>query len=338
MKWKTEAWALALVAVLAGQASAEPVEGMVTARTETAPIDGDADDPAIWAGPGKPRIIGTDKTAGLRVYDLSGALVQTLDDGELNNVDLRPFAQLGGVALVGATKREDDTLVFYTLGEDGLLSPADPFAFPAIFAGTGTPDDIYGFTMGADADGLFAVANYKTGEVFQWRIAVVGGRLTLRDGQQWRVPSQPEGMVFDDRSGLLYVGEEDAGIWRFDQAGEGAVVARVGDPCLPRDDVEGLAIHEGQGGARYLVASAQGIHRAAVFAIGVDGSLTCAGLAGIAAGVVDGVTETDGLAVTAAALPDYPEGLLVMMDDQNEGFSTNFKLISWADVRLALGL
>ena len=40
--------------------------------------------------------------------------------------------------------------------------------------------------------------------------------------------------------------------------------------------------------------------------------------------------------VTAAALPGYPQGLLVMMDDQNAGFSTNFKLIDWAAIAAGL--
>lgn len=48
------------------------------------------------------------------------------------------------------------------------------------------------------------------------------------------------------------------------------------------------------------------------------------------------MTETDGLDVTAAALPGYPQGLLVMMDDQNAGFSTNFKLIDWAAIAAGL--
>ena len=53
----------------------------------------------------------------------------------------------------------------------------------------------------------------------------------------------------------------------------------------------------------------------------------------IAAGEIDGVSETDGLDVTAQPLgAAYPEGLLVMMDDQNKGFTTNFKLISWQSI------
>jgi 3-phytase len=258
-----------------------------------------------------------------------------MDDGRLNNVDLRAFTGTGGVALVGATKREDDTLVFYTLGPDGRLVRAAPFAFPAGF-GDAVVDDVYGFAMGQDAEGPLAIANYKTGQVYVWRIAAADGRLALTPLRQFQVPSQPEGMVHDDVTGMLYVGEEDGGIWRFGADGSAVLVARVGDPCLPRDDVEGMAIHDA-GAARHLVVSAQGIDRAAIFEIGADG-LVCKGLAGVAAGAIDMVTETDGLDVTAVPLPGYPEGLLVMMDDQNEGFTSNFKLIDWAGIRRGLGL
>ncbi len=64
----------------------------------------------------------------------------------------------------------------------------------------------------------------------------------------------------------------------------------------------------------------------------------CIALVGVAAGPeVDGVSETDGLDVTALPLgPDYPAGLLVMMDDQNAGFTINFKLIDWAAIAAGL--
>ncbi len=335
-------WRLAcLMAVLHGlPAAAETVpETLVTALAETQGTEGDADDPAIWADPVRPLVIGTDKQAGLRVYDLSGSLLQEVQDGALNNVDLRAFDRLGGVALVGATKRENDSLVFYSLGADGRLVATSPALFPATFPGVvidGTlVDDVYGFAMGLDKDGPLAIANFKTGQVYVWRIAVTEGQLALQPLRVHQVPSQPEGMVFDDVTGLLYVGEEDGGIWRFAADGAAMQVARVGDPCLPRDDVEGMAIHNGT--PRHLVVSAQGIDRAAIFEITADG-LVCKGLVDVAAGKIDGVTETDGLDLTSVALPGYPAGLLVMMDDQNEGFTSNFKLMSWAEIAAGLGL
>ncbi len=333
------------VLLLAGPAMAGPVELSVTATSETEATAGDADDPAIWVNPAAPertRILGTDKQVGLRVYDLSGRLVQDFPDGHLNNVDLRPFT-LGGRAvwLVGASRRDDDTMAFYVMEGDGTLSRAEPFTLPAAPADmAGAVDDVYGFAMQRDpATGrVFALVNFKSGHVLQWQISDAAGRLGATLVRHWQVATQPEGMVADDSGGFIYVGEEDAGIWRVPADPAAAPVAeavdRIPSPCLPRDDVEGLAIHEG-GRDRYLVASAQGIHRAAIYRLEPAGA-HCVALVGVAAGAVDGVTETDGLDVTAAALPGYPQGLLVMMDDQNAGFSTNFKLIDWAAIAAGL--
>lgn len=339
------AFALGLM-LLPGLAGAQTTV-TVTAMAETQPTDGDADDPAIFVGPGDgaaSRIIGTDKTYGLRVHDLSGALLQEFPAGKLNNVDLRPFDGLGGVALVGATKREDDTLVFYSMSADGVMTPATPYAFPGIPQGQGDgADDIYGFAMQRDpATGrLFALANFKTGHVFQWEVTARNGQLALTFQRRLKVGSQPEGMVSDDAGGMIYVGEEDVGLWRFSGdpgAGVSAVaIDKVGSPCLPIDDVEGLAVHDA-GGKRHLVVSAQGIDKVAVYRLDGTDIPPCVGLVGIGAGAVDGVSETDGLDVVSATLPGYPEGLLVMMDDQNAGYTTNFKLISWADIRVALRL
>ncbi|WP_397422015.1 phytase, partial [Phenylobacterium sp.] len=51
-----------------------------------------ADDPAIWVDPAdraRGVIIGTDKKAGLYVYDLAGRQTQYVPGGLPNNVDIR---------------------------------------------------------------------------------------------------------------------------------------------------------------------------------------------------------------------------------------------------------
>ena len=57
-------------------------------------------------------------------------------------------------------------------------------------------------------------------------------------------------------------------------------------------------------------------------------------------GAVDAVTHTDGLDVSAAALPNYPRGVVVVQDDGNPKSeqNQNFKLVDWAEVEAALGL
>jgi 3-phytase len=342
MKRTSEATLVALI--LAGAAVAEPVEISVTATAETAPTRGDTDDPAIWVNPADPAaslILGTDKTQGLFVYGLDGAERQFFPDGALNNVDLRPITLEGRpVWLAGATKRDGEAIALYIV-EDGDVRRANPHLHaPVPDDLVETVDDIYGFAMGQSGDETFVLVNYKSGHVVQWRVVTEGETIGLEFMRVFAVGSQPEGMVVDDVAGHIYVGEEDVGIWRFPLAADAEPVAvaidAIPSACLPRDDVEGLAIWDG-GDERYLVASAQGIHRAAVYRLDGEAVPECVALVEIAPGVVDGVTETDGLDVTSRPVgPDYPSGLLVMMDAQNAGFTTNFKLIGWAGIAAQL--
>lgn len=336
--------ALASLWLLAAPVVAEPLAIAVEASAETEGLRGDADDPAIWvdrADPSRSLILGTDKTSGLYVYGLDGAVTQVLPDGELNNVDVRPFVVAGReVGLAGATRRDDETVVLYLI-EGGQVRPASPWQHAAIPPDAPEADDIYGFALGHWHGETYAFVNFKTGHVAQWRIDEAQGTVSLEHIRTLKVPAQPEGMVADDREGHLYVGEEDGGIWRFPIAPEsgtkGELVAAIPSDCLPRDDVEGLAIYDREG-SRWLVASAQGIHRAALFRLDGDAAPACEALVEVSPGTVDGVTETDGLDVTALPLgPDFPEGLLVMMDDQNAGFTTNFKIVPWGGIQSALG-
>jgi 3-phytase len=323
---------------------ADPLALTVTAVAETAGTSGDADDPAIWVNPADPAkslILGADKEAGLYAYDLAGAQVAFLPDGRLNNVDLRPFTLAGqAVTLVGSSRRDDGTMVFHLIGPDGTIRRAEPFAHPAADPQVPETTYIYGFAMAQDAGGTYALVNFKSGHVLQYRITEAEGQLALTLVRHWKVATQPEGMFADDKAGHIYVGEEDVGIWRYPLSPEAApepfVVDAIPSACLPRDDVEGLALHD-DGTTRWLVASAQGVDRAAIYRLRGEDKPDCVALAEVAAGTFDRVTETDGLDVTATPLGDaFPQGLLVMMDDQNAGFTTGFKLVNWADIAAGL--
>jgi 3-phytase len=340
MKRTSSALLLALCA--AAPVLADPVALAATARAETAGTRGDVDDPAIWVNPGNPAaslILGSDKDdGGLHVYDLSGTEVTFFADGNLNNVDLRPFTLNGeAVTLVGATRRDVEEILFYIIDADGTVRRAEPFGHaPVPPEMEAAVDDIYGFTMAQDAGGTYAIVNYKSGDVIQWRVAEEAGQLSLIFARAWKVGTQPEGMLGDDKAGHIYVGEEDVGIWRFplspDLPATATAIDLIPSACLPRDDVEGLAIYDG-GDVRYLVASAQGVDRAAIYRLDGEAVPVCTAMVEIAAGAIDGVSETDGLDVTSTPLgPDWPAGLLVMMDDQNAGFTINFKLIGWDEI------
>ncbi|TNC50539.1 phytase [Rubellimicrobium rubrum] len=97
---------------------------------------------------------------------------------------------------------------------------------------------------------------------------------------------------------------------------------------MPRDDVEGLAILDGA--VRYLVTSVKGFHRAALLRLVAEVSSTCEALLEIAPASVDGVTGMNGLdGIFQVIGPDHLGGFPVVMDDQNGGFTTDFKLIAW---------
>lgn len=327
---------------------AQVQEVQVTAVVETKSIVGDADDPAIWVHPTDPAaslVLGTDKYNGLHVYDMTGTEVAFFNDGSVNNVDIREFTLAGRrVWLASATERDNDNIVFYVIEADGSIARASPHAFPAIPETTERVRNIYGHAMARDPQTgqVWVLTNFKTGHIVQYEVIDDNGQLQLVFARMFKVATQPEGMVSDDAAGHIYVGEEDAGIWRVpllpEDGDDATLIASIPSDCFPVDDIEGLAIYDGTD-ARYLVASAQGIHRVAIIPLDGEQVLPCAGLVEIAAGPTDGVSETDGLDVVATPLgPDYPQGMLVMMDDQNEDLQTNFKYISFADLKKALGL
>jgi 3-phytase len=107
-------------------------------------------------------------------------------------------------------------------------------------------------------------------------------------------------------------------------------------------DIEGVSIWRGKDGRGYLVLSNQGADNFAVYRR--EGDNAFVGIFHVVADPergFDGVSETDGLDVTSAALgPRFPEGLLVAQDGRNLSprERQNYKYVSWRDIAEALGL
>ncbi|MEL7535097.1 MAG: phytase, partial [Bacteroidota bacterium] len=144
--------------------------------------------------------------------------------------------------------------------------------------------------------------------------------------------------------GDLYVGQEDGGIWKLkldpEDTTEAQKLAMSGEenPAIAYD-VEGLSIYRNEDEA-FLMASSQGNFSYAIF------DLTAANhyLTSIKIkeqGSIDGVEETDGLALYPDSLNEqFPAGIMIVQDGFNfEGDSTvpqNFKLIDWRQVSAVL--
>ncbi len=321
-----------------------PALPIVLPRVQTEPVAraGDAaDDPAIWVHPTDParsRILGTNKKQGLLVYDLQGKQTQLLESGRVNNVDLRQDIRFGAERfdLALATQRDENAIVLFTIDAQGELKEA-----ARLPTGLG---DIYGACVFRNAEGgLDAFVNDKDGRYEHYQITRTGGRFGARLARSFKLDSQPEGCVADDRSGLLFVGEERRGVWvtsaRADQPATLKMVMPVG-PLL-HADVEGMGIHHGADKS-YLVVSSQGNNSYVVLDAAAPFTVRGAFRIGMdAARGIDGASETDGLEVTSANLGGvYGKGMLVVQD----GFKRmpdgpqNFKAVAWEDVAKALKL
>lgn len=322
----------------------------VTSLAETDPVPSGtdaADDPAIWIHPedtGLSTVIGTDKTSGLVVYDLDGNTLQSIDIGDVNNVDVRYNFPLADetVALVAATNRTFNSLVLYAVNPQ-TRELYDVAARDII----SDMQEVYGFCMyhSAMTGDYYAIINSAdTGEVEQYRLFDDGmGRVDAELVREFVVGQQTEGCVADDELGNLFIGEETAAIWKYGaepDAGDERVLVDSVENGNFTADVEGLAIYYGSDGSGYLIASSQGSSEFVIYDRTGDHSYI-GRFSVVEAEGVDAVSGTDGLDVTNAALGDaFPEGLFVAQDDTNinPDENQNFKLVSWGDIAEALGL
>ncbi|GAB2954613.1 phytase [Micromonospora polyrhachis] len=334
------------------------------------------------------------------------------EGGRFNNVDLVYGMRVGGASrdLAVVSDRGRDQLRVYRIdpsaarvGAPPLVDVTDPAA-PLVFSSN--QDEVnekrtaYGLATWQDrATGrsYALVSQRDTTKLALLRlIATPAGTVTytvertltmpasftLPNGATWQPCLEPgedpqfEGMVVDARTGTLYAGQEDVGIWRMpatllgtpvlvDKVREYGVPAAydpVTDECAYgpdpgyggshlSSDVEGLTIYYRGGGKGYLLASSQGENAFAVYQL--QGANAYTGHFRVVSGddsdEPDGSEVCDGAMVLNAPLGStFDEGLLVVHDGQNtptvvddngeERENTNFKFVQWEDVAEEAGL
>jgi 3-phytase len=340
------------LALLAGCAAApvspiplaDGTTAQVTARAETTPVgtgEDAADDPAIWRNPRRPAesvIVATDKRAGLHLYDLAGRHLDFAPSPRLNNVDLRGDVALGngrGI-LVAASDRANEAqahIALFRLDPDArkLVAVGNPAA------GTG---EAYGMCLWRRAadKALFAFVVMKDGRIDQFRVGAEA-QPTVQLVRQLQLGTQSEGCVADDRTGQLYVAEEDIGIWRFAADPDAPATPFPGpkvDGLFLVADAEGLAIVPRGRAGGWLIGSSQGDNAYAAWSLP---DLQPVGRFRIAAGEVGATSETDGIEIALGNFgPGFPKGLMVAQDGDNAPLMQNFKLVAWGDIVKALRL
>ncbi len=320
---------------------------------QTDPVDAkssqdSADDIAIWVDDQNPehsRIIGTHKKYGLYLFEASGKKITDYPFGKINNVDVRQGVVFGQDTLdiVAGSNRTDNSILWLQMRNDALLKLTDHAqkVSPLI-------DDAYGFCLYHDLKNqkLYAFVNGKNGNIEQYLLNKNESGFTHRLVRRLKVDSQPEGMVVDDRTHRLYIGEENVGVWYADARAEASdsltmiAQSRVAENQFIVADIEGLAIYPQGSEGGLLFLSIQGNFSYAVFDLQTNKYINSFKLTD---GLVDGVEETDGIELTTAQLiPGMDRGVLIAQDgfnmEQDSMVAQNFKLVSVGKILEALSI
>ncbi|PAX54907.1 phytase [Brunnivagina elsteri] len=339
----------------------------------------DADDPAIYINStdsAKSFVVTSVKNGGLRIYDLSGNLLQTINPNNIryNNIDLQYGFKLGSqsIDIAVASDRNNDKLAIFQINPNpttpgeyltditdsniGTIFQAAPFEAPY----SASSRSAYGLALyrsPATNDSYVFTNRRQTGDVAQFKLVDKGnGKIGVERVRNFTVPAttdreaQLEGMVVDQETGFLYIGQEDVGIWKYQAepngSNTGKLIDRVKDLGGTRleEDVEGLSIYYGKNGTGYLLASSQGNNTFAAYTR--EGNNDYVGQFAVGNnGGIDSVQESDGADVVNVPVgPNFPNGLFVTQDGSNlparlveddgeiENISTNFKFVPWENI------
>ncbi|MGH7492558.1 MAG: phytase [bacterium] len=312
---------------------------MVNPVVSTAPTNGNADDPAIWIHPTdltRSVIIGTDKDAGIYVWNMDGEELQHLEQGTTcNNVDVRYRIQLDGqlTDIVATNLRDAGKLAVFKVNPNSTNGEV----LTQIAGESSENNDIQGNSYGfalyrRPADGTLYVFEYPEtgGAVRQYRIQDdgTGNGIALNAVRDLNYDGgQAEGFVADDELGFIYVTEEAGGIHKFYADPEASVdrisLFATGDGTA--DDREGVAIYACGNGTGYLVLSSQGNSTIKIYERQGNNRF----IKTIVATNEDGNEGlgSDGLDVTSAAAANFPQGFVVVHDQDG----SKFHLYNWLD-------
>jgi len=277
----------------------------------------DQDDMSVWVHPTEPAlstIIASDKEADkLFVYDLDGRTIQAISAKHPGNIDARFSYPLGKekVDIIAFNARDESKIMVYKVASASRqLERIDNDAI--------TTSENYGGTLyrSPKTGRLYFVTTSKSGLIEQYELSDDGsGKMHGQKVRSWTIGGQCEAAVADDEAGVIYIGEEERGVWEVggepDDATPGRLVVVIGENGLV-GDVEGLAIYHLPEGKGFLLVSNQSRDNFKVYRRESGHSF-------IGTFAVAGAKDTDGLDVTNVNLgPRFPNGLFACHTAQDE--------------------
>jgi 3-phytase len=326
---------------------------MVIPSVETTPAvswGDNADDIAIWVNEKNRKnslIFGTLKREGLAVYNLDGKMIQFINDGKFNNVDIRYNFNLNNkiIDILAASNRTNNSIALYGIDkEKGTLFPiTDKTIYSKLKM-------VYGICMyhNENDNEYYVFVTSKNGFIEQWKLFLNNTVVDAEFVRNFKLSSQLEGCVADDEQGFLFVGEEEVGVWRFyvgsnnDISRRPVLIDKVGKGGHLNAEVEGLALYTAANGHGYLIVSSQGASRFDVFNrrppheyVGGFKIVNNKDLN------IDEVTGTDGIDVINLELnKTFKYGLFIAQDDENRmpRAHQDFKFVPWENIAESLNL
>jgi len=316
------------------------------AETEPVATTGDAaDDPALIINTKNPRksiILGTDKKAGIYLYDLEGTKLAFAAMGEINNIDVR---QQKDEIYVAASNRSLRSIEFWVFDQNTFF--ANNASYSNIFASASrsysipTNIDVYGICIGMIAGTPVAFVTEDRGpRVELWTLEnqmLVG---TFSNG------GESEGCVFDDENQTVFISEEETnGVLKaydlnqeYPFANPVIVDSREGNIG---GDPEGVAIYKTSDTEGYVLLSSQGDNKYNVYNRQKPYQFISSFTVDDSPSGIDGTSHTDGISVSSYNLGGkFYKGIMIAQDDENlDGEklkNQNFKIIPFNQVMKAL--
>ena len=311
----------------------------INAIAETEPVasSGDAaDDPAIvinFSNPAQSLIFGTDKRAGVYLYNLSGEKISYASLGEINNIDVR---QADNKIYVAASNRTAQSIEFWEFNQQEFFKNnvySDNFFDLSTQSITiPTNIDVYGICAGLiDGVPIVFITEDKGPRVELWvpqTRTLIG---TFSNG------GESEGCVFDDENKTVFISEEEVnGVLKtynlnneFPFESPFIVDSREGNIG---GDPEGLTIYKTSEKEGYILLSSQGDNKYNVYNRIYPHEFISSFTIDDDPQGIDGTSETDGIDVTNYNLRGkFSKGLFVAQDGYNfdgkELKNQNFKIV-----------
>ena len=276
-------------------------------------------------------IVASGELGGLQVFGLDGQALMAVPGGEIQAVDARADQQR---TLIAALDSQAGRLrLFARDNTSGAVTPVDAREIKLGFSGEGLC--LY---RSARDNALYAYAMGRSGELDQWLLyPVADGKLDGRVVRRLRLSSEAKFCVADDKTGALYVAQQDVGVWRYDADPEAdpiPVIVDINRLGRIASEVGGLALVDGGPSASFLIAANTGAGDYNVYDRNAQDRWIGAFRLG---GDGPAIEEASGLFATRAPVGTaFPGGVLLVADDANK--NPGVKVVSWAEVAKTLNL